>query len=144
MPTFPTPIMKHASCPAYLYCTPPPYHHNDPSNNTIAMRKINKCLKADRARADHEARRMRATQQLMPRSCKNDKPSTFLPCHPHFTRKLHYACCACPCLSANSALTSVTYCSPSRRGIRYINSLSVGSLIQPSMGIALSSKNYDY
>ena len=49
-----------------------------------------------------------------------------------------YACCACPCLSASKALTSVTYCRPSNSGIRCRSSWSVGSLIQPSMGIALS------
>lgn len=50
-----------------------------------------------------------------------------------------YACCACPCRKANKARTSVQYCRPSSRGIRCRSSLSVGSLIHPSMGIALST-----
>ena len=57
-----------------------------------------------------------------------------------------YAHCAAsisPRLSAKSALTSVTYCRPSSKGIRCSRSLSVGSLIHPSIGIALSGeKNY--
>lgn len=45
---------------------------------------------------------------------------------------------ACPSRKASNARTSVTYCNPSSRGTRCSRSLSVGSLIQPSMGIALS------
>ena len=45
---------------------------------------------------------------------------------------------ASPLLSANNALTSDTYCNASNRGIKCSKSLSVGSLIQPSMGMALS------
>jgi hypothetical protein len=45
---------------------------------------------------------------------------------------------ACPSRNARRARTSVTYCRPSRRGTRCKRSLSVGSLIQPSIGIALS------
>ena len=52
-----------------------------------------------------------------------------------------HACCACPCRNANSARTSVTYCSPSSIGIRCRRSLSVGSEIQPSIGIALSANH---
>lgn len=43
-----------------------------------------------------------------------------------------------PRRSASNARTSVTYCKPSNSGIRCSKSWSVGSLIQPSMGIALS------
>ena len=51
----------------------------------------------------------------------------------------HAMCCpSSPPLRARSALTSDTYCSPSRNGIRYMRSLSVGSLIHPCIGIALS------
>ena len=39
---------------------------------------------------------------------------------------------------ASSARTSVTYCNASNMGIRCSRPLSVGSLIQPSIGIALS------
>ena len=46
---------------------------------------------------------------------------------------------ASPRLSASKARTSVTYCSASSSGIRCRRSLSVGSLIQPSIGIALSA-----
>ena len=48
-----------------------------------------------------------------------------------------------PRRSARRARTSVTYCRPSRIGMRFRRSLSVGSLIQPSMGIALSVKSRD-
>ena len=48
---------------------------------------------------------------------------------------------ASPLLSASNARTSVTYCSASSRGIKCSKSLSVGSLIQPSIGIALSAKS---
>src|SRR2546421_4270622 len=47
---------------------------------------------------------------------------------------------ASPLLSASNALTSVTYCSASSRGIKCSKSLSVGSLIQPSIGMALSAE----
>lgn len=40
--------------------------------------------------------------------------------------------------SASNARTSVTYCKPSSSGIKWSKPLSVGSLIQPSIGIALS------
>jgi hypothetical protein len=43
-----------------------------------------------------------------------------------------------PLLKARRARTSVTYWRASRTGTRCRRSLSVGSLIQPSMGIALS------
>lgn len=49
-------------------------------------------------------------------------------------------CCpSSPPLNASSALTSDTYWRPSRNGIRCCRSLSVGSLIQPCIGIALSA-----
>ena len=48
--------------------------------------------------------------------------------------------CGSPNRSANRARTSVTYWRPSSRGMRCSKSLSVGSLIQPSMGMALSSR----
>jgi len=46
---------------------------------------------------------------------------------------------ASPLRSARSARTSVTYCNASRIGMRWSRPLSVGSLIQPSIGMALSS-----
>lgn len=46
---------------------------------------------------------------------------------------------ASPRRRANRARTSVTYCSASSMGIRWSRSLSVGSLIQPSIGMALSA-----
>jgi hypothetical protein len=46
--------------------------------------------------------------------------------------------CASPRRRDRSARTSVTYCIASRMGIKWRRSLSVGSLIQPSIGIALS------
>ena len=49
-----------------------------------------------------------------------------------------YADAGMPSRSASSARTSVTYCKPSSSGIRCSRSWSVGSLIQPSMGMALS------
>lgn len=49
-----------------------------------------------------------------------------------------YARSAWPRRRASRARTSVTYCSPSSSGTRCSRSLSVGSLIQPSIGIALS------
>lgn len=45
---------------------------------------------------------------------------------------------ASPNRKANNARTSVAYCRPSSKGTRCKRSLSEGSLIQPSMGIALS------
>jgi hypothetical protein len=51
-----------------------------------------------------------------------------------------YAICfpSSPPRSARKARTSVTYCKPSNNGTKCRRSLSVGSLIQPSIGIALS------
>lgn len=46
-----------------------------------------------------------------------------------------------PLRNAKRARTSVTYCKASRTGMRCRRSLSVGSLIQPSIGIALSMFN---
>lgn len=43
-----------------------------------------------------------------------------------------------PFLKASKARTSVTYCMASRIGMRFRRSLSVGSLIQPWIGMALS------
>jgi hypothetical protein len=43
-----------------------------------------------------------------------------------------------PRRSANRARTSVTYCKASNMGTRWSRPLSVGSLIQPSIGTALS------
>lgn len=51
--------------------------------------------------------------------------------------KKHHAS-ASPLRSARSARTSVTYCNASSMGMRWRRSLSVGSFIQPSIGIALS------
>lgn len=53
--------------------------------------------------------------------------------------QFHAICCpSSPPRRARSALTSDTYCRPSRNGIKYIKSPSVGSLIHPCIGIALS------
>jgi hypothetical protein len=51
---------------------------------------------------------------------------------------LDYADAGMPSRSASSARTSVAYCKPSSSGMRCSKSWSVGSLIQPSMGMALS------
>lgn len=48
-------------------------------------------------------------------------------------------CCpSSPPRNASNARTSCTYCKPSSIGTRCMRSVSVGSLIQPWMGIALS------
>ena len=62
-------------------------------------------------------------------------PCGWLPC---------YADDGMPSRSASNARTSVTYCKPSRSGMRCSRSLSVGSLIQPSIGMALSVFAYQY
>ena len=51
---------------------------------------------------------------------------------------------ASPLRNARSARTSVTYCKASSMGMRWRRSLSVGSLIQPSIGIALSTKKLEW
>src|SRR2546429_5312559 len=60
----------------------------------------------------------------------------------HADEPINFHCytSASPLLSASNALTSVTYCSASSKGIKCNKSLSVGSLIQPSIGMALSAK----
>lgn len=53
------------------------------------------------------------------------------------TGKVQVACTS-PLRSASSARTSVAYCNASSMGIKCIRSVSVGSLIHPSIGMALS------
>jgi hypothetical protein len=48
---------------------------------------------------------------------------------------------ASPRRNASNARTSVTYCSASNIGTKCSRSLSVGSLIQPSIGTALSIRD---
>ena len=50
----------------------------------------------------------------------------------------HASVNASPIRRASNARTSVAYCRPSSKGIRCNRWLSVGSLIQPSIGMALS------
>jgi len=45
----------------------------------------------------------------------------------------------CPSRNERIARTSVAYCRPSNNGIKWSRSLSVGSEIQPSIGMALST-----
>ena len=66
----------------------------------------------------------------------SETPSTYTPRN---SRKFHRESSASPLRNASRARTSVTYCSPSKIGMRCKRSLSVGSLIQPSIGIALST-----
>ena len=63
----------------------------------------------------------------------------FTPYRLIIVRHIHCEASTSPLRNARRARTSVTYCSASRTGIRCRRSLSVGSLIQPSMGIALST-----
>lgn len=71
---------------------------------------------------------------------QNEEVSTQIAQHNALKKKDDHARSACPSRNAKRARTSVTYCKPSSKGTRCKRSLSVGSLIQPSIGMALSNE----